>query len=158
MEQQEKLSFLGVGPRIAIWTIPTLAISLVLAYSLPQFFRIHILPYGMHVWIGWILLAIGIIFYVATVRTLISGLKQNKLITTGTFRLCQNPLYAALILFIIPAVSFLTASWLVFLSSVVAYLAFKKYIQSEYDQLSRIFGEEYNEYRKKTRELLPLPK
>ena len=158
MEQNEKLSMMGVGPRIALWTFPTLAISLVLAYSLPQFFRIRILPCYAHIWIGWILLSIGIIFYGATARTLLIGLKQNKLITTGTYRLSQNPLYASLILFIIPAVSFLTASWLVMLTSVVAYFAFKKYIQAEYDQLSRIFGEEYNEYRKKTREIIPLPK
>lgn len=158
MEQKEKLSFLGVGPKIAIWTFPALAISLFLANSFPQFFRPRLLPYGIHIWIGWILLVFGLIFYVITARTLISGLKQNKLITTRTYRLCQNPLYAALILFIIPSISFLTASWLVMLSSIVAYLAFKKNIQAEYDRLSRMFGEEYNEYRKRTREFIPLPK
>jgi protein-S-isoprenylcysteine O-methyltransferase Ste14 len=158
MEPKEKLNFLGIGPKIALWTFPALAVSLILAYSFPQLFRLRFLPASLHLWIGWLLLGIGIIFYFATVRSLLTGLKQNKLITTGTFHLCQNPLYTSIIVFIISAVSVFTASWLVFLSSVVAYAAFKKNIQTEYDQLSRIFGEEYNEYRKKTRELFPIPK
>jgi protein-S-isoprenylcysteine O-methyltransferase Ste14 len=157
MEQSEKLSFLGIGPKIAVWTIPSLAATIILAYSFPQFFRIHILPFSLNLWIGWILLGAGMIFYFATVRTLIKGLNQNKLMTTGTFRLCRNPLYASIIVFIIPAVSLLTASWLVFLCSFIAYFSFKKYIQSEYDQLSRIFGDEYREYSRKTREIIPLP-
>ena len=158
MNQQEKLSILGVGPKIAIWTLPSLAISLILAYSFPQFFRLQILPDWVHVVAGWFLLLFGLTFYIITVQTLFSGLKQNKLITTGTYRLCQNPLYAVLILFIIPAISLLTASWLVLLASLVAYLAFKRNIHTEYDQLSRMFGEEYIEYKKKTREFFPLPK
>ena len=83
MAQQEKLSFLGIGPRIALWTFPSIALSLVLAYCFPQFFRIRILPAILHVWIGWILTICGIIFYVATIPTLLNGLKQNKLITKG---------------------------------------------------------------------------
>jgi len=157
MEQQEKLSTLGVGPKIAIWTLPSLVISLILAYSFPQFFRLHLLPDWVHVAAGWFLLLLGLTFYIITVQTLFSGLKQNKLITTGTYKLCQNPLYAVLILFIIPAISLLTASWLVLLTSPIAYIAFKKNIQAEYDQLLRMFGEEYIEYKKNTREFFPLP-
>jgi protein-S-isoprenylcysteine O-methyltransferase Ste14 len=59
---------------------------------------------------------------------------------------------------VIPAISFLIASWLVIISSLIAYLAFKKNIGKEYAQLQRIIGDEYIAYRKKTREIIPLPK
>lgn len=154
----EKLSFLGIGPKIAIFSLPLVAISIIASYLWPEWFRMSFIPRPVELVTGWIVLAGGLVFYAVTVRGLLKGLRENRLITGGAYRLCQNPLYAAFIFFFLPAVALLTGSWLVLISDIAFYVAFKLYIRQEYEQLERLFGEEYLDYRRRTRELLPLPK
>ena len=52
----------------------------------------------------------------------------------------------------IPALSLMMNSWLVLTSSIVAYIVFKFYIKDEQDELEKVFGEEYLEYKRKTSE------
>ncbi len=77
--------------------------------------------------------------------------------TTGTYSLCQNPLYASLILMIIPALSLLLNSWLILTSCIVGYIIFKRNIQQEYAELRRFFGESYLQYKNDTPEFFPFP-
>jgi protein-S-isoprenylcysteine O-methyltransferase Ste14 len=88
---------------------------------------------------------------------LLKGLKETRLVTKGAFYLCQNPLYAAILLFILPALSLLLNSWLILTSSLVGYIMFKIYIKGEYKELETFFGNEYLKYKSETPEFLPLP-
>ncbi len=158
MNAPEKLSFLGIGPKIAIFSLPLVAIAIIASYLWPGWFMMSFIPRPVELVTGWIMIAGGLVFYAITVQGLLKGLRENRLITGGAYRLCQNPLYAAFIFFFLPAVALLTGSWLVLLSDIAFYAAFKLYIRQEYEQLERLFGDEYLEYRRRTRELLPLPK
>jgi methanethiol S-methyltransferase len=106
---------------------------------------------------GIVLLAAGIIFYAISGRLLLKGIKTSTMITTGTYYLCRNPLYAGIILFIIPGISLMMHTWLILTTSVVAYIMFKINIKSEYKEMESFFGEAYLSYKKNTPEFLPFP-
>lgn len=150
-----KLSFYGVGPKIGRLTLPYLAISIALTLIFPAIFTFGPAAEPYTLIAGAILLGAGLIFYFISVRLLLKGLKETRLVTTGTFRYSRNPLYAGLILGVIPAIALLMNSWAVLLTSVVAYLAFKRCIHGEYSEMESVFGEEYRSYCARTPEFFP---
>jgi protein-S-isoprenylcysteine O-methyltransferase Ste14 len=152
----EKLSFFGVGPKIGRILVPWLALSITLSIVVKETFRYTESHRGLLI-AGIILMVFGLIFYFSTVRLLLKGLKETKLVTGGAYSLCQNPLYASIILFIIPALSFLMNSWLILTTSFIGYILCKVYINKEYSELEKFFGEEYLEYKKRTPEFFPFP-
>jgi len=152
-----KLNFFGVGPKMARVFLPWLASSIFLSCINIAYFkfvpeRSDIIFYG-----GLILLFGGLILYFSTVKMLLNGLKETKLMTKGPYRLCQNPLYSTIILLIVPAISLLLNSWLILTTCVAGYIVFKVNIISEYQELEKFFGEEYLKYKKETPEFFPLP-
>lgn len=153
----KKLSFLGIGPRIAILLLPWLAASIALSCIKIGVFGYTSEQNNIVMIAGIVLMAVGLIFYFSTVRILMAGLKETKLQTKGPYSLCQNPLYAAIILLIIPALSLLLNSWLVLTSSLAGYIMFRIFIGSEYSELEKFFGEEYLKYKKDTPEFFPFP-
>jgi protein-S-isoprenylcysteine O-methyltransferase Ste14 len=152
-----KLNILGIGPKIAVILLPWLGISIVLSRIKIKFFRITSESSDSLLIAGIFMMLFGLIFYFSTVRLLLKGLKETRLITTGPYSLCQNPLYTSLILFIIPALSLMLNSWLVLTTCFVGFILFKLFIKSEYSELERFFGEEYIKYKKETPEFFPLP-
>src|SRR5512133_527367 len=98
----EKLSPLGIGPKIGRIAIPYLAIAIGLTLWRPGIFSFGPSLKQPFLVAGIVWLAVGLVFYILTVRSLLKGLRSNKLMTTGAFRYCQNPLYAVMILLIIP--------------------------------------------------------
>jgi protein-S-isoprenylcysteine O-methyltransferase Ste14 len=106
---------------------------------------------------GAFLLLFGLSFYFYSVQLLLNGLKEGKLVTHGTFYLCQNPLYISFVLFLIPATALLLNSWLVLTTSVVGFILMKVYVGNEYQILEEAFGDEYRNYKAETPEYLPFP-
>ena len=150
------LNFLGIGPRIAVVLLPWLTVTIILSSTTRLFYYTQ----GGSIYLrvcGIILMIVGLAIYISTVKLLLSGLKQTRLITTGAYALCQNPLYSSIILFIIPALSLLLNSWLIISSGIIGYVQFKLFIRKEYDELERFFGEDYIRYKNETPEFFPLP-
>ena len=137
----EKLSFFGVGPKIGRIVLPYLAVAIVMTVIFPCTFsfggdlRLPLMIAGI------VLLVIALVFYFSTLRLMLPGIKENRLITTGAYRLCRNPLYAALILFFVPGLALLLNSWLILTSCIIAYLVFRIYVHEEEEMLERIFGD-----------------
>jgi protein-S-isoprenylcysteine O-methyltransferase Ste14 len=153
----QKLNFLGIGPKIAVFLLPWLTASIVLSCFHIDFFKYTNEASVIIRNAGIMLLIVGLVFYFSTIPLLLKGLKETRLVTTGTYRLCQNPLYASLLLLIVPSVSLLMNSWLVLTTSIVGYFVFKAFIKGEYQELEKFFGEEYLKYKKDTPEFFPLP-
>jgi protein-S-isoprenylcysteine O-methyltransferase Ste14 len=151
-----KLNFFGVGPKIGKVFLPWLAVTIILSCTTSLFI---FTPEDNRVLkiLGTILMIFGLVFYFSTVRLLLKGLRETRLVTNGAFSLCQNPLYSAILLFIVPALALLLNSWLVLTSSLIGYFMFKLYIRGEYQELEEAFGDEYLKYKSETPEFIPLP-
>lgn len=151
------MSIVGIGGKLAIVTALYLVIAIAASSRWPHIFLMLFLPYAVCISLGSILLAIGLIFYVKTLKTFVAGFREGKLITSGTFALCRNPIYATWVVFLFPAIGFFCRSWLVLTTALVAYIVFKVLIPNEYKALEALFGEDYRSYRANVPELLPLP-
>jgi protein-S-isoprenylcysteine O-methyltransferase Ste14 len=153
----KKLSALGIGPKIGMVAIPYFLATLFLSIYYKDIFRVCAgVDRPLYI-AGIILLVIGLVFYAVTVRLLLKGIRTTTLMTTGTYYLCQNPLYTAMILLIMPAISFLLHTWLILTTSLVAYIMFKINIKSEYREMEEFFGKAYLDYKKNTPEFFPFP-
>jgi protein-S-isoprenylcysteine O-methyltransferase Ste14 len=152
-----KLSFFGIGPKIGIVAIPWLAASIWISETHYGHFTYFRTEQSLQVIAGTIILIASAVFYFLTLRVLLRGLKETKLITTGSFSLCRNPLYASFILFLIPSLSLLLNSWLVLTASLAAYIIFKISIRQEDAELEKFFGDDYLKYRNDTPEIFPFP-
>jgi protein-S-isoprenylcysteine O-methyltransferase Ste14 len=151
-----KMDFYGIGPKIGRILIPWLALTIFLSYISNRFNFFTERNSALTI-SGAVLLVFGLIFYFTSVRLLLRGLKEGKLVTSGTFSLCQNPLYMSFILFLVPAIALLLNSWLVLTACVVGFVLLKVYVSKEYEILEDAFGDEYLKYKSETPEFIPLP-
>jgi protein-S-isoprenylcysteine O-methyltransferase Ste14 len=154
----KRLNAMGTGPRIAIVLLPWLALTIFLSVFYRPLFNLTSGKNNYITLAGYLFLITGLVFYLATVRFLLKGLKETRLMTGGPYAVCQNPLYSSLILFIVPAVSLLVNSWLILTSCPVGYILFKLSIKTEYAELEKFFGQEYHDYRQRTPEFFPFLK
>lgn len=152
-----KLNSMGIGPKIGSVALPWLAVSIFLTLKFKGAFVFAENGSKVLFYLGLVLVIIGAILYFLTAPALLKGLKETKLVTTGTFYLCCNPLYSSIILFIFPGISLMMNSWLVLTTSVVGYALFKILIKSEYEEMERFFGDAFNKYRAETPEFFPFP-
>lgn len=152
----KKMDFYGVGPKIGRILIPWWAITIILSLT-TEHFRFTPERSVLLTVVGAACLAFGLVFYFTSVKLLLKGLKEGRLVTQGTFYLCQNPLYVSFVLMLIPAIGLLLNSWLVLTTSVVGFILTKTYISNEYQMLEEAFGDEYLRYKAMTPEFFPLP-
>jgi protein-S-isoprenylcysteine O-methyltransferase Ste14 len=153
----KKLNFMGIGPKVGIVVLPWLAIAIFFSMKFRSSFTFIEDVNKILFLVGLVLLIIGSVMYLLTIPSLLNGLKNTKLITTGTFYLCCNPLYGSIILLIIPGVSFMMNSWLVLTTSLIGIILCKIFIKSEYAEMEKFFGDEFIRYKDKTPEFLPFP-
>lgn len=153
----EKLNFLGIGPKIAVVLLPWLTAAIIFSSIYKEHFEYVSGNSNILLITGIVLMAFGLVFYISTVRLLLKGLKETRLLTKGPYSLCQNPLYCSIILFIIPSLSLILNTWLILTSSISGYIIFKIYIKKEYYELEKNFGENYIKYKNETLEFFPIP-
>jgi protein-S-isoprenylcysteine O-methyltransferase Ste14 len=152
-----KLHFMGIGPKIGGIALPWLAVAIFFTIKFKNTFAYFEERNKILFFFGLAILITGLILYFLTVPVLLKGLKETKLVTNRSFYLCCNPLYMAIILFIIPGTSFMMNSWLVLTTSIVAFTLFKVFIKSEYAEMEKFFGDDYRKYRAETPEFFPFP-
>lgn len=156
-QNMNKLNFFGIGPLIGFVTFPWLAGMIFFTLKFKGLFVYIENGSKILFYLGLALIIIGAVLYFLTGFALMKGIKETRLLTTGTYYLCCNPLYAAIILFIIPGISLMMNSWLVLTTSLVAYSRFKIFIKREYEEMERFFGDDYRKYRAETPEIFPFP-
>ena len=152
-----KLNYLGIGPKIGIVSIPWLLATIIAGSNKFVSFAYSTRNTNTLLLFGIALLIIGLILYFTTLKLLLKGIKETRLITTGSYSICQNPIYSVYLLILIPSLSLIFNSWLILTSSIVGYILFKIFIISEYKELEKIFGLDYLKYKNETAEFLPCP-
>lgn len=135
-------------------------ISMWLAAQYLQIWQFEV-PY--QVGVAAILVALGIIIDLVSIaafrraKTTVTPLapeKASQLVVTGLYRISRNPMYLGLLLILTGAMVWLGSGANVFiLVSFVAYItAFQ--IKPEEDRLERIFGPQYQAYKRRVRRWL----
>jgi len=81
--------------------------------------------------------------------------KATSLITDGPYRLCRHPSYVGAFLLYTGAVVFLHAQYALIASLVVLPMAFLRRMKWEEVELSKHFGEEYDEYCRRVGRISP---
>lgn len=147
----------GIGPKLALLCLPYVILSLAIMVHDPKFLDLEFFNKPLAKALGFVWLTIGFVFWIASAWIFLSRFKAGKLITQGTFAWCRNPIYASMILFIIPSLGIIFHSGLILSIALVIYLGFKICIHGEVILLRRTFGEEYEAYLKSVNELFPFP-
>jgi protein-S-isoprenylcysteine O-methyltransferase Ste14 len=149
------MNILGIGPVLAVTGVGAAAMVMVLA----RYLGITIaLPSPWQEWgsvIGVILAVFGIVLWIGSGIQIKRAFGTHKLITGGVFAHSRNPMYAAFIVFILPACALLFNEMLFLLVPLLMYIVFRGAIGKEERYLAEQFGEEYRLYRAEVNQLVP---
>ncbi|HXX40577.1 MAG TPA: isoprenylcysteine carboxylmethyltransferase family protein [bacterium] len=149
------MSLWGVGPLLAVIG----GLAFVLVFLLQRIFGLSALlaePY-----LAWVRLlglgwgAIGLWFYIGSAVLVTLGYRRRELVTRGVYRYSRNPMYAAFIVFLIPALSFVSGDLMILLVSAVLFVAFKVLIRREEAFLTQEFGKRYVQYAERVPQFIP---
>lgn len=140
----------GSGDRIMLFTLPFLAIGLILNIFYPNLFDIGGPSNSLRT-ISVIMLIPGMIIWVWSVYLILANVPQKKLITKGPYLLIKHPIYTGVALLVLPWIGFLFNSWLGVLIGIIIYVGSRKYSPKEEELLSKTFGESWDLYSKKVK-------
>lgn len=154
MKQQN--SIWGAGPKIVATTLLYFALAL---YSgrLAGLPPIAADPLALRL-LGAVLLAAGGVVWIIAARTIFMMYKLDRLYREGLYAYCRHPLYADLILLVVPGAALLANSWAALTAVPFAYLAFRLFIREEERGLIAAFGDEYIRYKKEINAVFPIPR
>ena len=144
-KKQNGMNIVGQGGKIILFTLtPLIAVILVHIY----FPQIAALPERISFVkpLGYILLVPGLILWGTAVIQLLGGFSKGKLVTTGAYGVVRNPIYSSVTLFLLPAVAMITLTWVYFVPAIFLFAGVEIFIGKEEQQLTNIFGKEYEDY------------
>ena len=153
-KKQHGMNIVGQGGKIILFMLPSLIAAIWVHTYLPH---IAALPewLGFIRPVGYLLLLSGLILWGTAVIQLMAGFSEGKLVTTGAYGVARNPIYASATFFILPAVAFLTLTWVYFVVSVFLYAGVMMFIDTEEKQLTVAFGKDYEGYMARVDRLIP---
>ena len=154
-KKQNGMNIVGQGGRIILFVLPALIGAILIHRYLPQFVALP-RSLGFIRPAGYVLLILGLILWGTAVIQLLAGFPKGKLVTTGAYGVVRNPIYSSVTFFILPAVAFLTLTWIYLVVSFFLYAGVIMFIGTEEKQLTNAFGKEYEAYMARVDRLVPL--
>jgi len=151
----KKLTFWGASPIIFIYTILYTIPIIIINYFFKPVFEIDFIPYKILRILAIVLLCMGIPLYITTVKVIKTAYNKQELITRGIFSISRNPLFAVVILLILPGIILFFNSWLLLSIPVFMIIMFKIFINREENLMENTFGAEYVKYKHHTPALFP---
>jgi protein-S-isoprenylcysteine O-methyltransferase Ste14 len=153
---EEKMSRWGIGPVFFSLSLGYGVIMVLLSRYFHPVFEINILPHLFLTILGIALIAIGVPFWIISVKSVMRAYNADKLVTDGIYRYCRHPLYAGWTVFIVPGIVLLLKSWIGLTIPVFMYIVLRKLVNKEEIYLESVFGSEYLHYRQKVPCILPI--
>ncbi|NLO90495.1 MAG: isoprenylcysteine carboxylmethyltransferase family protein [Elusimicrobia bacterium] len=145
----------GIGPILVL----SAAVGLGLGRVMESYLDVHLGFSGpllaLSTMTALALFLAGVYLWLSAAMRIRSGVKSGKLLTDGVYARTRNPLYAAFVFFLLPALALLLNNLAYLLSSVLMYAAFDQYIEREENALLETFGDEYRAYCARTPRLFP---
>jgi protein-S-isoprenylcysteine O-methyltransferase Ste14 len=151
------MNLVGQGGKIIIFTLPFAAVAILLHFYYPVIVSLpaHWQPLRI---IGYVLFIPGSVLWLAGLIQLLKDFPKGKLIRTGAYGICRNPIYSSIILFVLPAVSLSTLTWVYLVVALILYLSVRIFIRKEESKLEKVFGREYLEYKMNAGRIFPFIK
>ena len=153
-KKQHGMNIVGQGGKIILFMLPSLVAAILIHNYAPN---IAAFPgsSGFIKFLGYVWLTPGLILWGSAVIQLLTGFSKGKLVTTGAYGVVRNPIYSSVTFFILPAVALITSTWVYFLVSVFLYVGVMIFIGKEEQQLTQVFGKEYEDYVARVDRLVP---
>jgi protein-S-isoprenylcysteine O-methyltransferase Ste14 len=127
------------------------------SYEYPLVFLVPALRHPSVETFAWVLIAIGVLMWLAGAATVMRAYNRDELVTSGVYAVVRHPMYAAWIVLILPGLTLLTTAWPLLLAPIVGYTVFKMSIYREDEYLAKRFGRSYLDYRGRVNEIIPIP-
>jgi protein-S-isoprenylcysteine O-methyltransferase Ste14 len=150
------MTFFGVGPQFALWTILFTTLVYALSAGHRANLQIWFLTTLARKGLGILLIAAGIPMWLLSARTVLKGFFAGRLCATGLYGLCRHPLYASWVILIVPGIVLLTNNCAAFAIPLFMCAILKVLVTREEKWLEEKFGDEYRAYRKQVPAILPL--
>jgi protein-S-isoprenylcysteine O-methyltransferase Ste14 len=155
--KQNGMTIVGQGGKIILFMLPSLIAAILANIYLPQ---IAALPERISFIqpAGYVFLLLGVILWGTAMVQLLTGFSKGKLVTGGAYGVVRNPIYASAALFILPAVTLLTLTWVYLIPSAFLCTGVAIFIGEEEKQLTQAFGKAYEDYLTRVDRLIPFKK
>ncbi len=98
--------------------------------------------------IGFVLFLIGLIIYLISIINY--AYPHNEINKDGLYKISRNPMYVGFFIYFL-GVSFILASYIIFIVLIVYQISCHYIIKSEEDWCLKVFGDKYLDYMKKVR-------
>ena len=151
------MNIVGQGGRIILFALPSVVAAILVHLRLPATAALPAALSPLRA-LGYVLLVPGALLWIGGIVQLVMGFPKGKLITRGAYGVCRNPIYSSFIVFILPAVSILTLTWVYFGVAAILYAGVRLFIGKEEKQLLHVFGDEYARYLARVSRILPFVK
>jgi protein-S-isoprenylcysteine O-methyltransferase Ste14 len=155
--QEEKVTVWlgGVGPKIALLTLPFLAAAIWLRLAFPQNSGLPV-TFTARIIVAVVLAAVGLPFFITTAVVLLREHTAGRMAVTLTYRACRNPIYAAWIVFLIPAIAVLWNAWPLLAADAVLCVWVRLLVPREYAWMRARHGASWERYAEGRPHILPV--
>jgi len=151
------MNIVGQGGRIILFTVPAVAGAVAAQFYVPDLVQIPI-PRSILTPLGLALILPGVILWLTAVVQLLIGFPRGKLVTSGAYSVCRNPIYSSFGFFILPGLSLANGTWVYLVVAAVLCLGVGIFIRKEERDLLRVFGDEYRNYTARVHRIIPFVK
>ena len=154
----KKMNILGIGPLLAIVGGFTVAILVLLKNAIGLSLA---LPSDLYMYsriLAVLFVIIGLYFWLSSAIHIKKAFRLHTLATSGVFALSRNPMYAAFIVFLVPAIALFVNELFILVISLAMYIAFKYRLRKEEEYLLQEFGNAFQQYAKEVPQLIPFSK
>jgi protein-S-isoprenylcysteine O-methyltransferase Ste14 len=148
------MNIFGQGPWIMLFTLPAAAGAVAAHLLVPDLTRIP-LPGSVLSLSGAALLVVGLVMWGTAVAQLLLGFPREKLVASGAYGVCRNPIYSSVAFFVLPGLSLLFGTWVYFVVAATLCLGVWIFIRAEERDLLRVFGDEYRRYTARVHRIVP---
>lgn len=151
------MNIIGQGSKIMRFAFPSLIGAIALTMFAPGFVRLPLSSDFLKP-LGYGFLAAAFALWAPAVIQLLVGFPQGKLVRTGSYAVCRNPMYSSFALFFMPGVSLVTGTWVFLAVTGFILWGIAKYIRPEEEKLRQVFGAEYENYEASVGRIVPFVK
>ncbi len=144
----KNMSVMGVGGKIALVLLLALAVTAGASYWVSPLFRLTENYYQLLI-AGLAMMALGFTLNLIAAFGMLSAYRKGSLATDGLYSIFLHPMYALQILITVPGLLLLFNSWLVLMSIIPAFIAYKIFAREEERYLEANFDDQYKSYRNK---------